>query len=162
MANIEKCRAHECSRDTERILLPDTFHAQKAEQVQSGQGEQDDPKGQKPLSRDHIPLQDLIDCAQILQHDGENDESQNDLDARQPAAATRHSLQKEQERAQGKRMVKQVPMRMSSSRAQVECRRSEPSARAEVPINGPTQANEVSEKVRPMSSVPIDPPRWDA
>ena len=29
-------------------------------------------------------------------------------------------------------------------------------------MNGPTQANDVSENVRPISSVPIDPPRCEA
>ena len=162
MAKIKKRRARQRSADTERVIRPDAFHPQKAEQVEPGKREQDDPRGQESLAREDVPLQHLVDRAQILEAAGQDDESRA-RSSRAPASRRSAAAAAETPgTAPAGRMATRVPRRTSSCRAQVEFRRAGPIPRASVPTNGPTQAKDVSENVSPISSVPSDPPRCDA
>ena len=93
IAKIRNAAPINIRADAEVVIVADAFHAQESEQVQSGQSEQHDPNSQESLTRDDVPLQHLVDRAEIFQTDRKNDESQYDLHASQPTAAARHSLQ---------------------------------------------------------------------
>jgi hypothetical protein len=74
------------------LVMPDAFHPQYAEEVQSGKGEQHDPGSEETLPRENVRLQNLVDGAELVNGECEDDESKHDLDARQPTTATRQLL----------------------------------------------------------------------
>ena len=60
-------RARQHAADAEVSSLLDAFQPQEAEQVQAGQREQDDPGGEESFAREDVPLQHLVDRAEVLQ-----------------------------------------------------------------------------------------------
>ncbi len=86
-------RGHQHAADAQMIFRFDSFQAQEAEQIKTGQREEHHPGSQEHFARDPVGLQDLIGRAQVLHRDGEHHESQHHFHAHQPAAALGQLLQ---------------------------------------------------------------------
>ena len=96
--------------------------------------------------------------AQIFEHRSQDDESHHDLDARHPAAAAGQPLEVRGKQRQQKERQRQTGGKRNHAEHRPRSAALHRGRQQRARRTGPTQANEVSENVRPMSSVPAKPP----